>query len=79
MARSKTRKKKRGRPPRQKYFSAEELLAQSKSAMKKSQERLCAIDYEEAEEARLKVFKADKKNFLPDAELKELRRMAEQL
>ena len=51
----------------------------TKSAMKKSQERLGAIDYEEAEEARLKVFKADKKNFLPDAELKELRRMAEQL
>ena len=47
--------------------------------MKKSQERLCAIDYEEAEEARLKVFKADKKNFLPDAELNELRRMAQQL
>ena len=65
--------------PRQKYFSAEELLAQSKATMKKSQERLGAIDYEQAEEARLKVFKADKKKSLPDAELKELRRMAEQL
>ena len=47
--------------------------------MKKSKERLGAIDYEEAEEALLKVFKADKKNSLQDGELRELCRMAEQL
>ena len=47
--------------------------------MKKSQERLGAMDYEKAEEGLLKVFKADKKNSLQDAELKELRRMAERL
>ena len=47
--------------------------------MKKSKERLGAIDYEEAEEALLKVFKADKKNSLRDGELRELCRMAEQL
>ena len=47
--------------------------------MKNSQERLGAMDYEKGEEGLLKVFKADKKNSLPDAELKELRRMAERL
>ena len=36
MTKPKATKRKRGRPPKHKYFSGEELLAQSKAAMKKS-------------------------------------------
>ena len=79
MARSKATKRKRGRPPGKKYFSAEELRQKSNAFMRKSQERLGKINFEEAEEGLSKILKADEKSPPPAAELKELRRMAERL
>ena len=60
MTKSKATKQKLGRgwgAAKQKSFSAEELLARSKAAMKKPQEKLGSINYEEAEERLLKIFK----------------------
>ena len=57
MTKPKATKQKLGGAAKQKSFSAEELLARSKAAMKKPQEKLGSINYEEAEERLLKIFK----------------------
>ena len=79
MAKTKATKRKRGRPPGKKYFSADELREKSNAFMRKSQERLGNIDFKEAEEGLTKILKADEKNPPSAAELKELRRMASRL
>jgi len=78
MTKPKATKRKPGRPPKQKIFSAAELLEQSRVAREKSQARLGTIDMAEAEAGLSSILSMDKKK-PTDAELKELRRMAERL
>lgn len=73
------KEKKRGRPFKQKIFSAAELRQQAEKFRKQSQERIGSINYEQVEEGLELMLNEEKLKECTKAELKELRRMAERL
>lgn len=72
-------KRKRGRPTAQKYFSPTELKAAAQENLKKSQERMGAINFKKAEEGLELMLDEARLKKCTKTELKELRRLAEGL